>query len=62
MISSMIKVCGLHLDNFQAIPYVSETKHAANSAAFSRMVVCYCFLFLVNVYYATSLCAFLGKA
>lgn len=53
VISSMIKVCGLHLDNSHAIPCVLETKHAANIAAFSRMVVCYCFLFLINVYYAT---------
>lgn len=34
VISSMIKVCGLHLDNFHAIPYVSETKHAANMQHF----------------------------
>lgn len=30
VISSMIKVCGLHLDNSHAIPCVLETKQPAN--------------------------------
>lgn len=36
MISSMIEVCGLHLDNSHAIPSVSETKRAANMQHFLK--------------------------
>lgn len=58
----MIKVCRLHLDNSHAIPYVSETKHAANVQQHFLEWLLLFFLFLINVYYATALCVFLGKA
>lgn len=60
VISSMIEVCGLHLDNFHTIPYVSETKHAANMQHFLEWLFVTVF-FLINVYYATPLRALVGK-
>lgn len=38
MISSMIKVCGLHLDNSHATPYVSETERAADRQHFLELL------------------------
>lgn len=38
MISSMIKVCGLHLDDSHAVPYVSETRRAANVQHFLELL------------------------
>lgn len=62
VISSMIEVCGLHLDNSHAIPCVLETKHAANMQHFLERLFVTVFCSRLMYIMPYPLCALLGKA